>query len=250
MTNVSLPGTLSGAATSGIASPPWPDTLMDWAYVAIAASGQSAFESVEPANLMAKSRYKADIAGGALKLQESRIIAELLLDGVSAEAWKYAIEEQNVLQKRSPGTAMRQASLLRARLQTMDQGLWELVRDGSKETATHALFAAAIKHSPILAAFMDRVVRDQFRAFKHDLPRRLWLEFVDHLQNEDEAMPIWNASTTNKLGDSVFQILAEVGFIGDTKSYLLQPVQISPKVLAFLRDHGDRDVIEKMQVAL
>lgn len=199
---------------------------------------------------MAGQKYKADIAGGSLKLQESRIIAGLLLDEVSPQEWKQAIEGDNVLQKRSPGTAMRQASLLRSRLMTMRPGLWKLVRDGSKETATHALFAAAIKHSPLLAAFLDHVVREQFRTFKHDLPRRLWTQFVEHLQDQDPAMPVWNESTVNKLGDSVFQILKEVGFIVDTKNYLLQPIQFSSEVLAYLRDNNEQYVVERMQVTL
>ena len=62
---------------------------------------------------MGGPRYKADIAGGSLKLPESRIIAGLLIDGVSESEWKDAIEVENVLQKRSPGTAKRQASLIR-----------------------------------------------------------------------------------------------------------------------------------------
>ncbi|KAB2678366.1 DUF1819 family protein [Brucella tritici] len=199
---------------------------------------------------MTNSRYKADIAGGSLKLQESRVVAGLLLENVSAECWRQAIEVDNVLQKRSPGTAARQASLLRARLQTMDPELWRLVLDGSRETATHALLAAAVKHSPLLAEFMDRVLRDQFRAFKHDIPRKLWSEFVEHLQNEDPDMPVWNNATTNKLGDTVFQILKEAGFVVDTKSYRLQPVQIAPAVLSYLRETGQHDIIQRLQVAL
>jgi hypothetical protein len=57
--------------------------------------------------------YKADIAGGSLKLYESRVIADLLLNGVTPKAWKTAIEVENVLQKTSQGTAKRQASLIR-----------------------------------------------------------------------------------------------------------------------------------------
>ena len=199
---------------------------------------------------MTESIYKADVAGGSLKLQESRIIAGLLLDNVSPADWRRAIEGKNVLQKRSPGTAMRQASLLRSRLLTMGPDLWRLVRDGSKETATHALFAAAIKHSPLLGAFLDHTVREQFRTFKHNLPRKLWTEFIEHLQNQDPAMPVWNPSTVNKLGDNVYRMLAEVGFIADTKSYSLQPVRIAAEVLAYLRKHDEQYVIERMQVAL
>ncbi|MDE0799720.1 MAG: DUF1819 family protein [Rhodospirillaceae bacterium] len=37
-----------------------------------------------------ESRYKADITGGSLKLQESRVVAGLLLDGVTDTEWKDA----------------------------------------------------------------------------------------------------------------------------------------------------------------
>lgn len=199
---------------------------------------------------MSSSKYKADIAGGSLKLPESRIVAGLLLDDVTKEEWRRAIEDENVLQKRSPGTAARQASLLRARLETMTPDLWRLVRDGSKETATHALLAAAVKHSPLFAEFLNRVVRERFRTFQNDLPRKLWSEYVEHLRDEDPAMPVWNDATVNKLGDSVFQILKEAGFIIDTRTYRLQPVQIAPDVLAYLRDTDQLDVIERLQVSL
>lgn len=201
-------------------------------------------------DMMSKPKFKADIAGGSLKLQESRIIARLLLEKVTSDDWKRAIGEENLLQKRSPGTAMRQASLLRARLQTMGPALWELVAEGSKETATHALFAAAVKHSPLLGEFVFQIVREQFRTFKHELPRKLWLEFIEHLQDQDPEIPAWNTSTVNKLGDTVYQILAEAGYISDTKSYVLQPVQISSDVMAYLREHDEDIVIQRLQVAL
>lgn len=197
-----------------------------------------------------KSRYKADIAGGSLKLHESRILADLLIRGVPRNEIRRIVLEENILQKRSSGTALRQASLLRARLQTMTSPLWHLVRDGSKETATHALLAAAIKHSPLFAEFMNRVVRERFRTFQNDLPRKHWNEYVEHLQNEDPDMPVWNEATTSKLGDSVFQILSESGFIADTRTYKLQPTQIAPAVLTYLRDTSQDDIIERLQVTL
>ncbi len=75
--------------------------------------------------------YKADIAGGSLKVYESRIIADLLLKKLPAADWRHAIEVDNVLQKTSIGTAKRQSSLIKARLKRMTPPLWELVRDGT-----------------------------------------------------------------------------------------------------------------------
>jgi len=196
------------------------------------------------------SRYKADIAGGSLKLRESRLIAYLLSDGISGDDWKKAIEVQNILQKRSPGTAKRQSSLIRARLELMEPELWELVHDGSNSTATHALFAAAIKHSRLLGDFLDQVVRNQFRMFRHDLPRKLWMEFIEHCHDHDPYMPEWKESTTKKLGDSVYRILAEVGYLHDNRNYTLQPVRISGEVMAYLRNNKEEYVIRCIQVSL
>ena len=47
--------------------------------------------------------YSADITAGSLKVQESRIVADLLLRGVDATGWKAAIVRENVLQARNPG---------------------------------------------------------------------------------------------------------------------------------------------------
>jgi Putative inner membrane protein (DUF1819) len=42
-------------------------------------------------------RYRADITAGALKVPESRIIADLLLRHLDDTAWNDALYDQNVL---------------------------------------------------------------------------------------------------------------------------------------------------------
>ncbi len=197
---------------------------------------------------MVKGRYKADIGGGSLKLPESRVIAGLLLEGVDDHEWHDAIVVRNVLQKRSPGTAKRQASLIRSRLVTMGRDLWELVRDGSNPVAAHALLAAAIKHSTLLGDFLDLVVREQFRLFRPSLSRKLWSDFLDQCRGRDPYMPEWQESTADKLGDSVFRILDEAGYITDTKTMTLKPVRVSEEVLAYLRDHEEQYVLRCLEV--
>ena len=65
-----------------------------------------------------------------------------------AAEWKQAIVE-NILSKTISNHGVDQVKLIRNRLQTMSDGLWRLVRDGSKPVATHAVFAATI-HYPCL----------------------------------------------------------------------------------------------------
>lgn len=192
-------------------------------------------------------RYKADIAGGALKVSESRIVAELLLQSVTPVQWRHAIETANVLQKTSPSTAKRQASLIRARLQSLTAGAWVLVRDGSKPVATQAVFAAAVAHSALLRDFLAFTVRDHFRSGRLALTRSHWLAHVEACLERDPEMTQWSAATTNKLGDSAFQILTEVGMLSDADRPMLQPVYYQPEVLTYLNQGDFPEVVRAMQ---
>lgn len=194
--------------------------------------------------------YKADIAGGSLKVYESRIIADLLLRRLPAAEWRQAIEVDNVLQKTSIATAKRQASLIKARLKRMTPELWELVRDGTKPVATQAVFSAAIAHSSLLRDFLLLNVRDRFRSGDLVLTRSHWRAFVASCQERDPEMSDWSGSTTDKLGDSVLRILTEVGMLSEGEKPSLQPVHYEPEVLNYLKAYQNDEVLRAMQVFL
>lgn len=194
--------------------------------------------------------YKADIAGGSLKVYESRIIADLLLRRLPPAEWRRAVEVDNVLQKTSIGTAKRQASLIKARLKQMTPELWELVRDGTKPVATQAVFAAAIAHSSLLRDFLTLYVRDRFLSGELALTRSHWRSFVASCRERDPEMSEWSASTTDKLGDSVLRILTEVGMLSEGAKPTLQPVHYEPEIMSYLKDPKFEEVRRAMQVFL
>jgi hypothetical protein len=198
---------------------------------------------------VAEMRYSADITAGALKVPESRVVARLLLNGVDDKGWKEAIVKENVLQARKAATAIRLARLIRKRLETMDADLWRLVRDGNSIVSTHAVLAATIKHSPLLGDFLDLVVREKFRQFSPKLSKAIWEDFLSDCRGRDTNMPLWNESTRRRLSSSVFQILAQAGFLENTKSLRLQPVHVAQPVLRYLQDHNEEYVLRCIQVS-
>jgi hypothetical protein len=135
-------------------------------------------------------RYKADITAGALKLPESRLVADLLLHEVDTAGWTDAILTKNILRVRNPATARRLTRLIRARLEPMGPLLWKLARDGNGRVATHAVFAAAVKHSPLLGDFLDIVVREQYKLFCAALTNKLWADYLEGCRERDSDMPL------------------------------------------------------------
>jgi Putative inner membrane protein (DUF1819) len=193
------------------------------------------------------SRYRADIGGGTLMLLESRKIAALLLGGVSDADWRNAIEVENVLQKTSTAAAKRIASLIRARLETMEEDIWSIVRDGDRDVAMQAMFAASIKHSALLGDFIDVVVRGRFQGFHNTLPKTSWVEYLDICRSRAPEMPAWKDSTSKKLGEHVYRILSEVGVLADTKTYGLRKLAVRREVRENLQGHGERYVLRCLE---
>lgn len=194
-------------------------------------------------------RYDAHLTAGALKVAESRVIADLLLERLDASQMKQKILLENVLQARRPKTALRLALLIRGRLATMGPDIWTLVRDGSLVVSTHACLAAAIKHSPLLGDFLDLVVREQYRLFHPALTPALWSRYVEDCRSRDPELPQWSEATIDRLRSSVFQILAQAGYIENTRSLKLQTVHIAQEVLRTLHEHKETYVLRCIQVS-
>jgi hypothetical protein len=194
-------------------------------------------------------RYKADIAAGALKLAESRKVADLLLRRPNAETWKDAIVKKNILQTRRPATAKRLTALIRGRLETMGPDLWKLVRDGDGMVAAHAVLAAAVKQSRLLGDFMELVVGEQYRLFGAALSNKLFADYLEGCRERDPDMPEWKGTTLLRLRSSVFQTLAQAGYVENTHTLKLQTVHIADQVLQYLKANQEEYVLRCIQVA-
>jgi hypothetical protein len=193
-------------------------------------------------------KYRADITAGSLKLKESRVIAGLLIQGAGDAEWRDALGKQNLLQVKNPATAVRLARLVRSRLETMKPELWKLIHNGSTIVATQAVLACAIKHSALLGDFLDLVVRDQYRRFAKALTKKMWFDFLEGCRGRDPQMPQWNESTVRRMGSSVFQILAQAGYLMDTRSMLLQRPHITGEVIGYLRRNQEDHVLRCITV--
>ena len=197
---------------------------------------------------MRTKHYRANLTVGGLLVPESRKIAYLLLAGADKNEWKDAIENQNVLQRRSPATAKRIASLIRSRLILMKPPLWQLIKDGDAEVATHSVFVAVVKYSPILGDYLDTVVRNQFRNFEERLSLRLWEDYIQQCMQRDPSMPVFPESTARKIRATVHKVLYEAGYLSNRHSMVLQHVEISPEVIRYLKENNEEYVLRCIQV--
>jgi hypothetical protein len=192
--------------------------------------------------------YTATITAASLRLRESRIIADLLLRAVSNVTWREELMGRNVLQMGSVESIKRITQLLRARLEPLGEGLWEMVRDGGRAQATQAALAGTLKNSRLLGDFMDITIREQRALFAKKLEYPMWNEYIAGCRGRDPDMPQWSDATVARLRSAVFSMLAEADYLKDTRSLLLQNVFVDDQLAAYLRDRGESYVLRCMEV--
>lgn len=191
--------------------------------------------------------YNAEISAGSLMLPESRRVARLLLTHPTKEQWADALRLDNVLQKKSPATARRQARLIRNRLDTLEDEAWTLIADGSQEVATQLLFAAAVKHSKVLADFLGDVYAGHLRRLEQQIsPAKDWDAFLAECIQRDPEAAAFSDTTKAKMLQVTLRILAEGKYIDSTRSLRLTPPHLHPDVVAYLKRHGESAVLSVM----
>jgi hypothetical protein len=101
----------------------------------------------------------------------------------------------------------------------------------------------------MLVEFMERVVRDAYLTHAEKLELYQWDDFLEDCAHRDPAIFDWTTSSRKKMGQVVFRMLAEMGYLKDTRSRKLQNVIIRPEVKAMLADNYKQRLMDCMNIA-
>ena len=182
-------------------------------------------------------------------VRESRIVANLLLNGLTAERWHEAIKVENVLQKRSPASAIRNGNAVRQRLDLLSPDFWEALKDGDDELATQIAFCGVLERNLLLVEFMETVLQDAYRTKLENLANYTWLDFLDDRSIRDTSLGDWKESTRKKTGQVAFRMLSEIGYLDNVRTKALQHIAIRAEVRALLERHNKQRIEQCMNVS-
>jgi hypothetical protein len=203
---------------------------------------------IPQASLKNHKAYLGDLIGGSLMIREGQIVAELLLKKPSQDEWLDAIVNQNILQKRSDASAKRNASTIKKRLESLSDEFLTQLAFGSAELSSQLMFAATLIQSTMLADFMRDVVLDAKRMFLDLIDSNDWVAFWEDRSRLFPEFAQMTESSTYKIGQVVFKVLADAGYIESTRNKKLQNVYLLPEVKSLLADMHREDIVAAMEV--
>ena len=200
--------------------------------------------------MLKQFNYDNDLVGGAFMVRESRISADLLLKQAPPEQWHQAIHVDNLLQKRKTSSAQRNSIAIRRRLEGLHEEFWLMLRDGDANLATQVSFCAALNRNLLLLEFMETVVKDAYLIQATTLERYTWLDFLEERSNIGANIATWKESSRKKMGQVVFLMLSEVGYLQNTRNRQLQRVLLRPELEILLEQHGKQRLQDGMYVSM
>lgn len=195
------------------------------------------------------SKYNAEITAASLMPLESKRVAALLLTQPDEAAWRYAIETENILQKNTPATARRQATLLRKRLDTLDAQGWKLICERESEVQLQLLLAAAIKHSRLLGDFILKVYALRQRSLEPALDPKSWSDFLAECAHHEPAITTWADSTRAKVFQVIVLILVQGKYLDNARNKMLTPQSLHPDVRRYLVERQETYVLDCLERA-
>ena len=193
--------------------------------------------------------YNAELSAGSLMSLESRRIAAFLLTHPDEKAWKKTLIEDNLLQKKAPATALRQAQLIRKRLNTLDVVALEMIANREQDLVIQLLLVATVRHSQLLADFISDIYIGHQRHLDLAISPRDWEKFFTECTHRDSSVKLWSPSTQAKLFQVILRILAEAKYLESTRSMKITPQSLHPDVRRYLSAQADIKLIELLERA-
>jgi len=191
--------------------------------------------------------YLGDLSGGSLLIPESRIIAEIHLLNPTEDEWKNIIVNDNVLQKKSPQTALRFANVIRKRFYAMGYRFTESLLEASERAYIQLLFASFMNQSPVVIDFMSEYLAESKRLYKPSISNDAWMMFINERYERLPELSSYSESTLKRMGNNVIKSLVDVGLLKSTRDRQLQAIYVLPETEVFLMNSNNEHLIAMME---
>lgn len=185
--------------------------------------------------------YSVGFTAAALRPELLRAIVEIRAQETSWEDTKTRVLAENVLQSRSPNSAIRIERELRKRLQTLSDPQLAHFQHSTRDIQTQLAWLAAVKNSSLLFEFASEALRSKMEVHDTNLRDSDWERFIDEQKSHHTEIAEFSSTTLGKMKRVVLAMLREVEILqsGPTLGVLNRPV-LSPDFEKITREDNPK----------
>jgi len=192
-------------------------------------------------------KYRSTIKSRPYFYNETKSLAELILQGLNDVEIKEKVLIENILQINSEARKKEVASTILKRLAVLDAFLMNKMTNGDVETSKVIVLYAILKTDRLFFEFMNEVFRDKLTYQEMVITDRDFYTYFESKRQQSKSVAKWVDYTFYKLQQVYIRILFEAGLMKNQKGdrELDVPV-INPDVIDHIVNLGDEKFIHAM----
>lgn len=187
--------------------------------------------------------YIASLTREPFLFFEMRTTARLMLEEISDAEIIERIYTENLFQYPTEKSVKRMAKTCVKRLHELnDKTLIQALATQPIDIAKQICLYALMQQSRIVWEFMLTVIGEKYRLRDTSFSKIDLNSFFMRLQEQDDVVANWSASTIQKLKQIILKVLVETEYLDDIRAKRLNPVWIHPILENAIRSNHD-DII-------
>ena len=196
------------------------------------------------------NNYTSTFTGENFLYFETKIVAKLMLSGLSEKEIKEKVVSDNLFQYKTIKRAGRRVASVIKRLKNFDSNFLNIFISSPNEEGRIINLFILYKNNRILSDFMNEVIRDNYEIQQYNLTDPEIKDFFNTKAQSDENVRDWKEYTIYKLSQVLRKILIEAGILKKNHNYTLLIPYISEDLKSFFIKIGAPTFLESIGIKL
>lgn len=186
-----------------------------------------------------EGRYALSFTSGALLIREALVAAPVFLEIGDWAATQTRLREENLLQARTPASALRLAREVTQRLSVFNKAELELLCEATASEVRHLMWVAACRRYAFIGDFAEEVLRERFLLLTSSLGHEEFDSFLRSKALWHPELEELQESTLKKLRATLFRMMHEADLV---VAGHIAPALLSPRVRMALDSQVPSDI--------
>lgn len=186
--------------------------------------------------------YTAKLTGEPFLYVETKVIAEYMLQGYTAEELRKKNIEENLIKHKKVGSIERTNAPIFRRLAVLNNDMLNEFVNGDIETSKYILLYAVMKTEKLVKDFIYDVYRDKLNMRLTTIDKYDISTWYEEKKATSNFLQQRSESTSEKLKQVIMKIMQDSGLVKKEKDKftIIRPL-LSEKYIALLNSCGDYD---------
>lgn len=188
--------------------------------------------------------YNANLCNGQFLFFEMRIVAKLMLEGMTEDEIIFKVREENLFQKPTERKLVELSRNCLRRLNCIDnQSLVESLADGPIDAEKQINLYGMMRSNRLVWDFMVTVMGEKFRTQDFVFEAKDLNLFLMRLAEQNDTVASWSENTLGKIKQVLKKSIYECGFIDSVRTTKLNPVFPYDELIDGIKENNDFDAL-------